>query len=181
MEGSKGVSHRPGPLKQQNKTHKTGRHRSKGEVLKTNKGKVEMHIVGRKNKDAQSKEQRKHRLNQLRRNKRDDIVNKKRCIGSLNGCAHIVVRPRQSQRQSHITHSNKNHNHSLFHSLAQTIIPLASDVNCRDVIESLTGCDAQANTRLTDTSSYILEYLLHFFCLFVHAFCVHSFNSLVTT
>lgn len=32
------VRHNPGVFKQTNKTHKTGRHRSKGEVLKTNKG-----------------------------------------------------------------------------------------------------------------------------------------------
>lgn len=30
--------HNPGVLKQQNKAHKTGRHRSKGEILKSNKG-----------------------------------------------------------------------------------------------------------------------------------------------
>jgi len=35
----KQVTHRPGVFKQPNKTHKTGRHRSKGEILKTNKGK----------------------------------------------------------------------------------------------------------------------------------------------
>ena len=31
-------SHRPGPLKQANKTHKTGRHRSKGAIDKALKG-----------------------------------------------------------------------------------------------------------------------------------------------
>lgn len=30
--------HKSGPLKQQNKTHKHGRHRSKSEIDKTNKG-----------------------------------------------------------------------------------------------------------------------------------------------
>ena len=30
--------HRPGALKQQNKVHKTGRHRSKGQLNKSNKG-----------------------------------------------------------------------------------------------------------------------------------------------
>ena len=34
----KQVTHRPGVFKQPNKTHKTGRHRSKGDILKTNKG-----------------------------------------------------------------------------------------------------------------------------------------------
>lgn len=32
--------HKPGPLKQQNKTHKHGRHRSKGTMDKQNKGKA---------------------------------------------------------------------------------------------------------------------------------------------
>uniref|UniRef100_A0A915JTV0 Uncharacterized protein n=1 Tax=Romanomermis culicivorax TaxID=13658 RepID=A0A915JTV0_ROMCU len=34
----KGDGHRSGLLKQQNKTHKTGRHRSKGQVEKDSKG-----------------------------------------------------------------------------------------------------------------------------------------------
>lgn len=34
----KQVRHRPGALKHQNKAHKTGKHRSKGEIRKENKG-----------------------------------------------------------------------------------------------------------------------------------------------
>jgi pre-rRNA-processing protein TSR1 len=87
----KQVQHKPGVFKHPNKTHKTGRHRSKGEILKTNKGKVGIKIISRKNKDIQSKDQRKNRLVQIRKNKRDEILNKKRCIGSLSGSPHIVV------------------------------------------------------------------------------------------
>jgi hypothetical protein len=36
----KQVRHKPGVLKHQNKTHKTGKHRSKGEIRKENKGKL---------------------------------------------------------------------------------------------------------------------------------------------
>ena len=41
--------HKSGPLKQQNKTHKHGRHRSKSEIDKSNKGTVtllslELHV-----------------------------------------------------------------------------------------------------------------------------------------
>lgn len=36
------VRHNPGVFKQQNKAHKTGRHRSKGEILKTNKGNLKI-------------------------------------------------------------------------------------------------------------------------------------------
>lgn len=34
------TSHKPGPLKQQNKGHKTGRHRSKGKIDVELKGKL---------------------------------------------------------------------------------------------------------------------------------------------
>ena len=89
----KQVTHNPGQFKQQNKSHKTGRHRSKGEIDKSNKGKVGIKsLTKKKSRDAQSKDQRKNRLNQIRKNKRDEILSKKRAIGSLNGCPHIVVR-----------------------------------------------------------------------------------------
>jgi pre-rRNA-processing protein TSR1 len=91
MEAQK--THRPGAFKQQNKTHKTGRHRSKGEIQNNHKGKVDLKSMTKKRKDAeQSKDQRKNRLNQLRKNKRDEILNKKRAIGALSGSPHIVVR-----------------------------------------------------------------------------------------
>lgn len=89
---SKQVTHNPGRFKQQNKPHKTGRHRSKGEIDKGNKGKVGIKTLTKKSKlDRQKKDQRKNRLNQIRKNKREQIINKKRAIGSLNGCPHIVV------------------------------------------------------------------------------------------
>lgn len=40
MAFEEGARHKSGPLKQQNKTHKHGRHRSKSEIDKTNKGKA---------------------------------------------------------------------------------------------------------------------------------------------
>lgn len=89
---TKQVTHNPGRFKQPNKAHKTGRHRSKGEIDKSNKGKVGIKALTKKSKlNSQNKEQRKNRLNQIRKNKREQILNKKRSIGSLNGCPHIVV------------------------------------------------------------------------------------------
>ena len=38
MAAEKEEAHRPGAFKQQNKTHKTGRHRSKGQLDKDTKG-----------------------------------------------------------------------------------------------------------------------------------------------
>ncbi len=85
------VRHRPGAFKQQNKAHKTGRHRSKGEILNSNKGKVDLKAMTKKKDKEHSKEQRKNRLNQIRKNKRDEILNKKRAIGTLTGSPHIIV------------------------------------------------------------------------------------------
>ena len=84
--------------------------------------------MSRKKKDNQSKDQRKNRLFQIRKNKREEIVNKKRCIGSLSGCPHICV-----------------------------IIPLASDVNSLDLINHLVKSDSQSTSRITDTGAYTLE------------------------
>ena len=38
--------HRPGPWKQSNKSHNTGRHRSKGSVEKDNRGRVGVKVSG---------------------------------------------------------------------------------------------------------------------------------------
>lgn len=91
MDNQPQQTHRPGVFKQQNKSHKTGRHRSKGEILKTNKGKVGVKQLSKKMKNSHSRDDRKNRLNQIRKYKRDEILNKKRAIGSLNGSPHIVV------------------------------------------------------------------------------------------
>ena len=40
MAFEESAQHKSGPLKQQNKTHKHGRHRSKSEIDKTNKGRA---------------------------------------------------------------------------------------------------------------------------------------------
>jgi pre-rRNA-processing protein TSR1 len=83
--------HNPGVLKQKNKTHKVGRHRSKGEIERQSKGKVDVKTISRKSKNPLTKVENKNRLNQIRKQKRHDILNKKRCIGTLKGVPHIVV------------------------------------------------------------------------------------------
>jgi len=55
------------------------------------KGKVGIQVLSRKKKDNQFKVERKNRLLQIRKNKREEIINKKRCIGGLHGSPHIVV------------------------------------------------------------------------------------------
>ncbi|RNA32223.1 pre-rRNA-processing TSR1 -like protein [Brachionus plicatilis] len=126
---NKQVTHNPGRFKQQNKPHKTGRHRSKSEIDKTNKGKVGIKSLTKRNKqDAQNKDQRKNRLNQIRKNKREQILNKKRSIGSLNGCPHII-----------------------------SIIPLSTDVNCMDVIEQINNSEPESKKNLSETGIYTIE------------------------
>jgi len=44
MVGREQSSHRPGLLKQQNKSHKNGKHRSKSEIDKNNKGIVVLQL-----------------------------------------------------------------------------------------------------------------------------------------
>lgn len=85
--------HRSGALKQTNKSHKTGRHRSKGAIDNEQKGvfrptthknnrfhietsylffcfagKVSMKALSRRNKNAMTKEQRRHQANQVNLN-----------------------------------------------------------------------------------------------------------------
>lgn len=59
------VFHRPGPLKQSNKAHKTGRHRSKGAIENALKGRVSLKAVSHKHKQEQRREQRRHQMNQV--------------------------------------------------------------------------------------------------------------------
>lgn len=75
--------HRPGPLKQQNKSHKKGRHRSNREIHNENKGKVGVKTLSRKGgiRDL-SREERRNREKQLRATKRQETLAIKRGLGS---------------------------------------------------------------------------------------------------
>ena len=80
--------HRSGPLKQQNKAHKTGSHRSKGQVDAQNRGRVSVkghhQSSKRSNKSGLSRIERKHQLNQIRAKKREESLMKKRSVGSAH-------------------------------------------------------------------------------------------------
>ncbi|XP_030570385.1 pre-rRNA-processing protein TSR1 homolog [Drosophila novamexicana] len=82
--------HRPGPLKQTNKAHKTGRHRSKGAIDNALKGKVGLKAISHKHKLQQRKEQRRNQMNQLRKNKRDEVLMQKRQLGGQNTAPFLV-------------------------------------------------------------------------------------------
>ncbi|VDM95713.1 unnamed protein product [Thelazia callipaeda] len=66
-----GSGHRAGPLKQSNKKHKGGRHRSKGFLNKISKGKSGENATSHKCRFAVGKNARRHRTQQLRMKKRN--------------------------------------------------------------------------------------------------------------
>ncbi|XP_065362551.1 pre-rRNA-processing protein TSR1 homolog [Calliphora vicina] len=84
------IFHRPGPLKQANKSHKTGRHRSKGAIDLALKGKVSGTVISHKHKQVQRKEQRRNQMNQLRKNKREEALAVKRQLGGHNTAPFLV-------------------------------------------------------------------------------------------
>ena len=76
------AAHRPGPLKQQNKSHKRGRHRSNRELQTANKGKVDIKTLTKKQHDLMGRDARRNQVLQLRKNKRQETFASKRSIGS---------------------------------------------------------------------------------------------------
>ncbi|KAG7272190.1 hypothetical protein CRUP_036904 [Coryphaenoides rupestris] len=83
--------HRAGVYKQKNKGHKHGKHRTKGEVEKDNKGRVSVTVLTKKQRREQRRMDRRHKANQLRRNKKDMVLTEKRRLGSRDGPPHLVV------------------------------------------------------------------------------------------
>ncbi|VDK70088.1 unnamed protein product [Litomosoides sigmodontis] len=69
-----GGGHRAGPLKQSNKKHKSGRHRSKGAVDATVKGKVGCKAVIGKQRFLVGKKARRLQARQIRENKRTALL-----------------------------------------------------------------------------------------------------------
>jgi pre-rRNA-processing protein TSR1 homolog len=73
--------HRSGPLRQENKPHKSGRHRTNREVDKANNGKINLKLVKIKAKHELKKREKRNKLLQIRKRKREEVVNDKRKIG----------------------------------------------------------------------------------------------------
>ncbi|XP_049809647.1 pre-rRNA-processing protein TSR1 homolog [Schistocerca nitens] len=70
--------HRPGVLKQQNKSHKHGRHRSKGAIHDALKGRVSAKATTKKVSRELHREERRNQAMQLRQKKREEMLLKKR-------------------------------------------------------------------------------------------------------
>nr|XP_023024450.1 pre-rRNA-processing protein TSR1 homolog [Leptinotarsa decemlineata] len=115
MAKDNSVVHRPGPFKQPNKSHKHGRHRSKGSISIENKGKVSVKTLSKKIKQELNREQRRHRESQIRQNKRDEVLAKKRSLGGLE-CAPFLI----------------------------CVLPLNKTLDPTSAIEILSQCDEEA-------------------------------------
>ncbi|KAM5273163.1 pre-rRNA-processing protein TSR1 homolog [Ctenodactylus gundi] len=85
------AAHRPGPLKQQNKAHKGGRHRGRGSAQRDGKGRVELKILSKKVKKELSRVDQRHRANQLRKQKKEAVLAEKRQLGGKDGPPHQVL------------------------------------------------------------------------------------------
>uniref|UniRef100_A0AAG5DAF7 Pre-rRNA-processing protein TSR1 homolog n=1 Tax=Anopheles atroparvus TaxID=41427 RepID=A0AAG5DAF7_ANOAO len=73
--------HRPGALKQTNKSHKHGKHTSKRALDRLAKGKVNLKTITRRPNRQQSRDARRQQANDIRRNKRQEAIALKRAIG----------------------------------------------------------------------------------------------------
>lgn len=109
------ATHRPGALKQKNKAHKTGRHRSKGAVDAAIKGKSDIKAISHRQKHQQNREERRNQMSQIRRNKREEVIAKKRQIGGQHTAPFLVC-----------------------------VVPLHSQIDPHSALAILEGCDEEA-------------------------------------
>ncbi|XP_028937750.1 pre-rRNA-processing protein TSR1 homolog [Ornithorhynchus anatinus] len=85
------AAHRAGPLKQQNKPHKGGRHRGRGSAQWDAKGRVAVKVLSKKKKKALSRVDQRHRAGQIRKQKKEAVLAEKRQLGSKDGPPHFVL------------------------------------------------------------------------------------------
>lgn len=108
--------HRPGALKQQNKRHNTGRHRSKGELEKAAKGRIGgVKSLSKRLKKDLSRNARRNQAVQHRKSKREEILEKKRSRGSSGSPPFLV-----------------------------TVLALSEDVDTKSILEIVKSCDEEA-------------------------------------
>ncbi|UJR24736.1 hypothetical protein I4U23_006110 [Adineta vaga] len=109
--GDSNVVHRPGALKQQNKSFKTGRHRSNHEIKRNTKGRVaeKKHARSLKRLNVTPKQNRVNTAIQIRKQKLQANKETRQTIGAIDGVPQLI-----------------------------TVIPLSSDVNVFSIIELLT-------------------------------------------
>ncbi|KAJ7416386.1 Pre-rRNA-processing protein TSR1 like protein [Willisornis vidua] len=82
-------AHRPGPLKQQNKAHKGGKH--SGSSQRRAGGRVPVKAQPRRRLRDLSRVDRRHQALQLRRQRKEAVLAEKRSLGSRDGPPHLVA------------------------------------------------------------------------------------------
>ncbi|EHH57571.1 Pre-rRNA-processing protein TSR1-like protein [Macaca fascicularis] len=85
------AAHRPGPLKQQNKAHKGGRHRGRGSAQRDGKGRIALKTLSKKVRKELSRVDQRHRASQLRKQKKEAVLAEKRQLGGKDGPPHQVL------------------------------------------------------------------------------------------
>ncbi|XP_019505953.1 PREDICTED: pre-rRNA-processing protein TSR1 homolog isoform X3 [Hipposideros armiger] len=85
------AAHRSGPLKQQNKAHKGGRHRGRGSAQRDGKGRLALKTLSKKVRKELSRVDQRHRASQLRKQKKEAVLAEKRQLGSKDGPPHQVL------------------------------------------------------------------------------------------
>ncbi|KAF6097942.1 TSR1 ribosome maturation factor [Phyllostomus discolor] len=85
------AAHRSGPLKQQNKAHKGGRHRGRGSAQRDGKGRLALKSLSKKVRKELSRVDQRHRASQLRKQKKEAVLAEKRQLGSKDGPPHQVL------------------------------------------------------------------------------------------
>ncbi|CRL07083.1 CLUMA_CG020082, isoform A [Clunio marinus] len=80
-----GTIHKAGALKQTNKSHKHGKHRSNRQIDADNKGRVSLKVSTKNKSKTMRREDRRLQAIQIRKNKREEAMDKKRKLGGLSG------------------------------------------------------------------------------------------------
>ncbi|OAD58581.1 Pre-rRNA-processing protein TSR1 like protein [Eufriesea mexicana] len=107
--------HRPGAFKQINKSHKTGRHRSKGSISSDAKGKVGIKILSKRATKNLGKNARRLQSSQIRKNKREEVLQQKRNLGGIHSAPFLIC-----------------------------IIPLQEDLHIENILSIITKADESA-------------------------------------
>ncbi|GAB1600743.1 pre-rRNA-processing protein TSR1 homolog [Argonauta hians] len=114
-------NHRPTSFKQQNKQHKHGKHRGKRELDRMSQGRVSIKSISKRHKVDIRRAERRKKAFHSRKNKREEVLAKKRSRGGADSTPHFVV-----------------------------ILPLHHHVNCQKVVDLLVSCDETAFSKKND-------------------------------
>ena len=116
MGTTKQEVHRASALKQTNKPHKTGRHRSKGSISSEVKGKVGIKVLSKRVQKNLGKKARRHQSSQIRKTKREEVLQQKRALGGSSFAPVLVC-----------------------------VVPLQEDLDVQSALSIITKADEAAN------------------------------------